>query len=114
MFRSRRIAARLLPAVLAGVVVHFLASASSAGEIAKYETRRLVLHTDVKPATARMLVQAFDAAWKTWVAEFGLPPDDRDGQPLRMTSRPPGCCRGRSRNSWRAIIRESTSVTGSG
>mgnify|MGYP001272031195 FL=1 len=84
MFRSRRIVARLLPAVLAGVVVHFLASASSAGEIAKYETRRLVLHTDVKPATARMLVQAFDAAWKTWVAEFGLPPDDRDGRPLRI------------------------------
>ena len=56
-----------------------------AGEIARYESRRLVLHTDVKPETARMLVAAFEAAWETWVGEFGPPPGDRAGRKLRIT-----------------------------
>ena len=55
-----------------------------AGEITRYESKRLVLHTDVKPATARMLVSAFDVAWETWVAEFGAPPVGKGGRKLRI------------------------------
>jgi len=56
-----------------------------AGEISRYESQRLVLHTDAKPVTARMLVSAFDAAWETWVTEFGPPPPGKSGEKLRIT-----------------------------
>ena len=68
--------------ILTGLVA---GRAMAAGEIVKYESQRLVLHTDVAPATAAILLRAFESAWKTWVREFGSPPAGNDGKPLRIT-----------------------------
>lgn len=80
MHRPRRIVARHLPAVVMVLGWHVLSFPLLGGEITRYETGHLVLHTDVKPKTARMLLQAFDTAWKTWVTEFGPPPDNSAGR----------------------------------
>ncbi len=71
------VACLMLTGLLAG-------RAGVAGEIVRYESRRLVLHTDVAPATAKMLVRAFESAWETWVGELGPPPADKGGKPLRI------------------------------
>ena len=83
-FPSRRL--RRLGCLLLSVLSGCLGTGLGvAGEIARYESKRLILHTDVKPATARMLVSSFDTAWEVWVGEFGLPPGDSSRSRLRIT-----------------------------
>ncbi|MBQ18810.1 MAG: hypothetical protein CMJ65_17020 [Planctomycetaceae bacterium] len=72
------------------IALYLLASclecgSAAAEKIRKYETRRLTLYSDVAPATAAMLLKAFDDAWRAWVADFGPPPGDSPATPFRIT-----------------------------
>lgn len=53
-------------------------------EIARYESRHLVLYTDIEPETARSLLPVGDQAYEALVRYFGELPPARDGSEFQM------------------------------
>jgi hypothetical protein len=58
-----------------------------AGElgIARYESQRLILYTDIEPDVARPLPALLDQAYDAWVEYFGPLPPDRAGAEYQIT-----------------------------
>lgn len=53
--------------------------------IARYESRRLLLYTDIEPEIASTLPRLMDQAYEVWAGYFGDLPPDRDGTDFQMT-----------------------------
>jgi hypothetical protein len=53
--------------------------------IARYESKRLLLYTDIDPEIARTLPHLFDQAYEAWSEYFGPLPPDREGADYQVT-----------------------------
>ncbi len=53
--------------------------------IHRYESRRLILYSDIDPAVARSLPPLVDAAYPEWVRYFGELPPAEDGSDFQLT-----------------------------
>jgi hypothetical protein len=53
--------------------------------IARYESKRLLLYTDIDPEIARTLPPLFDQAYDAWNEYFGALPPDREGTEYQVT-----------------------------
>lgn len=53
--------------------------------IARYESKRLLLYTDIDPEVAETLPPLMDQAYDAWVDYFGPLPPDREGTEYQMT-----------------------------
>ena len=53
--------------------------------IQRYESRRLVLYSDIDPEIAATLPPLLDLAYAAWTEYFGLLPPDRDGTDFQLT-----------------------------
>jgi len=51
----------------------------------RYESRHLVLFTDIEPEIAQLLVTLADQEYAAWIEYFGSLPEARDGSDFRMT-----------------------------
>src|SRR5437763_3128797 len=52
--------------------------------IHRYESKHLILYTDIEPDLARPLPRLMDQAYAAWEAYFGPLPPDRDGKVFQM------------------------------
>jgi hypothetical protein len=53
--------------------------------IQRYESKRLILLTDIDPAKARELVKLVDQVYPAWELQFGQLPEARDKSPFQIT-----------------------------
>jgi len=77
----RHRSAILVTALLAALAAGW----SEAAEIRRYESKRLILHSDIDPAIARTLPPLLDQAWLAWEGYYGRPPGDTPDTPFRIT-----------------------------
>lgn len=76
---------QLLACLVTAGLLSCCGRAGVSAEIRKYESKRLVLYSDVEPARARSLPGILDQAFEVWEAYYGKHPDDKPGRQFRIT-----------------------------